>query len=415
MLKGLSKTTAIIAAAASMISVVPAYASTSAKTMDGTIISASAYKGSYVYEGKKAGMDSESVYVSDGDSDTEITDAKYYTFNFDERYGDKYMVANEVRDQKLDLSSGQVDKKQDLKDIEESLKSQLEEEFMNIERYRSDYKPVLKRVDKNRFGEPLYKYSTEKYTGFTDEDGNYIDASYLANISVVSKDERFITIGEYNRDYSGLTAKFISTDVLAQDDSYIYALTKLFIAGDEAPSDSNLTFIQKISKKQKKSDDNVYIPDSVESYEVTDKYKCDGADMVNSLLNGGAKVIVNNGNLYTIQKTYLTEIMIAKLNLGNEQAELDSIPGKSFNVALAEKDRTVTHEITPGSTYTIDVNNNVWGINNGHIFKVDGIDVYDMYECDSALNKLNVYDDNNLIAWNEDSGKYCSVINGKAE
>ncbi len=38
-----------------------------------------------------------------------------------------------------------------------------------------------------------------------------------------------------------------------------------------------------------------------------------------------------------------------------------------------------------------------------------------MYECYSALNKLNVYDDDNLIAWNEESGKYCEVINGNAE
>ena len=348
MLKRLCKNTAIIAAAAAIFCSVPANAAATLKTMNGTIKSAAAFDGSYIYNGHKADSDADSVYFSTGDNETEINNAKFYSFKFDEKYGDKYIVAKEFKDQKFDLSSGKIEN-EFLEDIEKNLTSQLEEKFKDVSRYNNDYKPVIKRIDKSSFSEPWYQYYTEKYTGFTDINGAYIDASYVANISVISKDGRFVTIKNYNQNYSGLTAKFINTNVIAQDESYIYALTNIAIAGDEAPSDSNLTYLQKISKKQVNNDDGVYIPSSVESYEVTNKFKSAAAESAYSILNNSAKVFINDGDIYLAQKISGTQINVTKLVLKNEAVELNKNPGTVYNMNLVEIDSDITHDTSAGA------------------------------------------------------------------
>ena len=411
MSKKLCKNTAIIVAIASILCSTPVSASVKLKTTEGIVKSAAVYDGSYVYSGHKGDTESDSVYFNSGNSDTEINDAKYYEFKFDEKYNRDFIVVKEFKDQKLNLASGKVEG-DFLEDIENNLKKQLKEEFADTARYSSDSNPVIKRVDKGSFNKPLYQYYTDKYTGFTDIEGNYIDVSYIANISVVGYDGRLINIADYNQNYSGLTAKFINTNIIAQDDNYIYALTNINIAGSEAPSESSLTYLQKISKQQGNMEDGVYLPNSVESYELTKKYNSDSAQSAYYLLSNTYKIIAKDGSLYVVQKSLSDEITVIKLALKNEKVELNNGSGISYNVNLVEQEEKITKATSVGANFDIDCLGNVWSINNGVIFKIDGLTVSDLYKCDSKINTIKAFDENNLVAWNEHEGIYCNILKG---
>ncbi len=72
------------------------------------------------------------------------------------------------------------------------------------------------------------------------------------------------------------------------------------------------------------------------------------------------------------------------------------------------------HDITSGSSPCIDVDGNVWGINKGKIFKFNGLTPSDIYTCDTSLNRLDVYNENNFVAWSTSNEIYAAVVNGKA-
>ena len=65
--------------------------------------------------------------------------------------------------------------------------------------------------------------------------------------------------------------------------------------------------------------------------------------------------------------------------------------------------------------YSIDANGTTWYLNKGTISKIDGTDKKDVYTCDRSLNALDVYDENNLIAWDTAGDVYTTVSEGKKQ
>jgi len=277
MFKRANKITALLVAAASVMSVVPAMADTTSSSRlgskDGTIENAIAYQdGKYVYQGYKTDDDSDSIYYNDGSKDKELDDVSDADLNT--TYDDKYAFANDGSDQYLvDLTSGDVTDDTTPADDADTAATKLQTKLKKADRYGDnvadgagdgtfsaanvfnagteieDSKTIT--IPGNKFGDNWYAYDVttdssdaDKYVangnhlyGFTDENGKYIDASYTANIYAYStKEGKTVKIENFSNNYddvdsdSGLLATLVKQPVaLTQDKDYIYALVTVAI------------------------------------------------------------------------------------------------------------------------------------------------------------------------------------------
>ena len=413
------KLTALLVAAAATLTMVPASAATRLETKDGSFDNAIAFNGKYVYDGYKTIDDEDSetaVYFSTGSKDTAIDNHDDYTFKFDKKYGEKYILAEDSGDYLLDLSTGKIEDSETVEDKQDAAARNLKNALKRTDRYDNNNVAVetsnLTLVPNNKFGKVWYSYEVNGFKGFTDASGYYIDVCNLANLYVAKTTEsssELVKLEEYGKENKGLTAELQSIKVLAQDDSNFYTLTEVKITGEGAPED-NLKYLQKISKKQGETKDDAYLPKDVVSYEITNKFDADDAkDAVDVITASDAEIVVNSGIVYAIQKTKDTEIKVTKFKLKKEKAALIGQSNK-LDVQLVEKDDDETHDITSGSEYTLDVDGNVWGINKGKIFQMKGLTATDVYTCDNSFTKLSVYNDKNLVVWEDEN--YAAVVNG---
>jgi len=273
MIKRTNKITALLVAAASIISIVPVMAadSTTSKltTKDGTIENAVAFQdGKYVYQGYKSADDADGIYYNGGDTDKSLDDLSSATL--DGAYADKYAFTNDGSTQYLvDLSSGDVSDATTPVDDADTAATKLQTKLKKTSRY-NDAIGSLSATDNlgassddasnaslpgNKFGDSWYSYKvyttssdSDKYTadrdstggylyGFTDASGKYIDASYLANIYAYStKQGKTVKIEDYsnNIDDVDTDSKLLATligqpVVLTQDKDYLYALVHVAI------------------------------------------------------------------------------------------------------------------------------------------------------------------------------------------
>lgn len=413
-----NKLTALLVAVAATAAMAPvANAASRLETKDGSFSNAVAYNGKYIYNGYKTIDDEDAetdVYFSNGSKDTAITDAEDYEFKYDSKYGEQYILASDNgEDYLVDLSSGKIDDDESVSDKTDNASKKLKNAIKNTDRYGNNSAAVtsIKPIENNKYGKVWYEYEANGFKGYTDASGNYIDVCNLANVYVTKADgSETVKLEEYDKENKGLTATLKSIEVLAQDDSYFYTLTKVSVTGEGTPGD--LTYLQKISKKQGETKDDAYVPKDVTSYEVTDKFdSSDADDAVDVITDADAEIVVNGGVVYAIQKTKDTEIKVTKFKLKKEKLAVDKKTNK-LDVQVVEKDDDETHDITSGSEYTLDVDGNVWGLNKGKLFQIKGLTATDVYTCDTSYDKLSVYNEKNFVMWKENSDIYTAVVNG---
>jgi hypothetical protein len=278
MFKRANKITALLVAAASVMSVVPAMADTTSSrlgTKDGTIENAIAYKdGKYVYQGYKSDNDTDAIYYNDGSKDKSLDDLSSSDLNT--TYTDKYAFANDGSTQYLvDLTSGSVTDSTTPGDDIDTAATKLQTKLNKADRYKSTGFSVnatdnletantnapasekastdnsIFAIPGNKFADAWYAYDVKSDTsdaskyvangdhlyGFTDGSGKYVDASYTANIYAYSTTEgKTVKIDNFSNNYgdvdsdSGLLATLVQQPVaLAQDNDYIYALSTVAI------------------------------------------------------------------------------------------------------------------------------------------------------------------------------------------
>lgn len=331
MFKRANKITALLVAAASVMSMVPAMAAdstTKLDTKDGTIKNAVAYSdGKYVYQGYKSSDDSDSVYYNGGDKDKALDDVDSADINT--TYENKYAFANDGSDQYLiDLTSGTVTDDDTPSDDIDTAATKLQTKLKKADRYGdsvsvssgtnlgySGEDNAVGTLPGNKFGDSWYGYKVASSTsdakdyvandgnlyGFTDSTGKYIDASYVANVYAYStKQGKTVKIEDFSNniddvdDDSKLLATLVGQPVvLTQDKDYIYALTTVaitdtasnalvtngtttgaaaYVNGATATTKTSIrTYVQKISKAQGEQKDGAYVPKTVDSYEIGNK------------------------------------------------------------------------------------------------------------------------------------------------
>lgn len=477
MLRKSTKITALLVAAASIASMTPVLAADRLGTKDGTITRGFAYAdGKYVYDGYRTDDDDAAIYFNDGGKDKQIDDYDDYDLDEDAPvfYGTKYVQVEDDGDYYLlDLSTGKIDDDESIQDKYDNAKSKLYTNLKKADRYSEskDLKDKDKaivsfdQILKGKRGEVWYQYtalgdttttgaavSTTTsaaatyedgviYTGFTNETGNkYVDICKDANIYALAKSStdssklKTVKLSEYNKENSGVTAKFLGTEPIAQDNDYIYTITtvQLTYVDGYAPDgvQNNVSvqkFLQKIAKAQGDKEDGGYLPKSTTSYQLDEgEFYSDGdvktATQVINNTEGEYDIVnyeVKNSTIYaTGVKSGNIKVWALKLKKG----KIDTKQGtKDVDTYVAIKDDDFDQDVVGDNkdesalAYSIDIDGNTWVLDKGKVYKSTGSDFKEMYTCDRALDRLDVYDENNLMIWESDGDVYTNVAEGKKQ
>lgn len=475
MLNKTTKLTALLVAAASVVSTMPVMAATRLGTKDGTVEKGIAFKdGKYLFQGYRDDDDDNGLYYNDGSKDKLLDDADEIDRKFDDKYvsvldGDDYYV--------VDMETGKITDDDTLDDLESEAQTKLKNKLEKTDRYEdvtlNFNSNNFKRVSDNRFEDNWYSYQVttsgaiEKF-GYTTQSGKYIDCSYDLNLYVYysptsssasdgkmyklediedSKDvsdpdstrysQSDFVVKNSNNDAEVKVTELKFIKYLGQDDKYIYSLIQVSIQNAVNIENNQLYtgpryFIQKVTKEQGDKEEDAYKPKDTECFEVSSAF--DNSDVKDAYdlimkVNGypipedeydediedKVRISVVDGVLYVIHQDD-DDVKVNKVVLKTSQkidrrdSDGDKNGKVSAHVAIKDGD-----EDTEAEYWTIDVNGAVWAIDDGDIKKsVKAGEFETIYTCDRSLDRLDVYDDNNLIAWEDGGDVYTNVSEGSA-
>ena len=392
-----SKLTAMLVAAAAVVSIVPASAAERLGSKDGNITTGIAFDGGYIYDGYRTDDDDAALYYNDGSKDVNIDEDEDYDYDNITKYGSKYaLVYDENEPYEVDLSTGKIDDDESLQDKYENTQTKLRTALKKADRYgKITADPILSLVDakigsttsasvsdstageaaeyvSGKLNDVWYMYTSEVETGadgesdvnesgvlfgFTNESGKYIDASNLANLYVYSTaKDKTVKIAEYGdeEDFDSndtkVTATLKNLQPLTQDKDYIYAVATVAVkVGTTEEPDQY--FLQKISKEQGDKKDGAYVPKSVTSYQIDggDIYKDDDMKDASALFPMGAAATgedsydvvnynVKNGNIIvTGVKADSVKVYTVKL----KKAKVDAIDADEASGVKEDRDAYV--------------------------------------------------------------------------
>lgn len=181
MFKRANKVTALLVAAASVMSIVPAMATTRLGVKDGHIKEgAIAFEdGKYIYDGYRTDEDNNGIYYNNGTEEKEKLDDELKDYELAGRYGTKYAFAtdNNGKDQYLiDLSTGKIVDEETPEDKADTVKSKLKSALKKTDRYsktgtwdsvdlgdsaENERYDDQTRILKGQFGEVWYLYAAK--------------------------------------------------------------------------------------------------------------------------------------------------------------------------------------------------------------------------------------------------------------
>ncbi|OOM75437.1 putative endo-beta-N-acetylglucosaminidase precursor [Clostridium puniceum] len=420
MIKRISKLNALLLTATAFVSIIPATsanAATKLETLTGTLESVQAFDGGkYIYDGYKDNNQDTSIYLFNGTKDIEINNVTSLEGAI--KYGKNDLSFNNSKKTLLNLSTGSVED-ETIQDKYNFMKIKLSSSVIKkVKRYKdldlASFNVNTTQLNSNQFGDVWYEYSINdskvQYKGYVSIDGTYIDASETANITFyASSTKNTYTYNKVTFDkmkdtkkVDGITYSLREGNTLFADSGYIYRIVEVI-------SDNSIEvasrFIQKISKTKGNTVDGAYIPNSVESYEISTS---DYSTLTNSksqvrLIDSSIYVITNEANQLSISKFDLTK--------SRDNSDSSKTSDRISRVKLDDTYNDIKNE--NATAYDIDVNGNVWILYKGSISKVVKGSLSILYTVDKSMTNLSVYDDNDIVTWNKDNDIY-SVVNGKA-
>ncbi len=202
--------------------------------------------------------------------------------------------------------------------------------------------------------------------------------------------------------------------------------------------------IQKISKEQGDDKDDAKLPKSTSTYliaENKDYRKKENEDAVTNPADDDRTVIggenwaddysdkfsdrTTNDVAYTITNGKITKYQTKYETLNDNGSAKDDDNDKFIVKTFSLKTSNGFYYIDGDKNdddfddedefaTAVDKNGNIWKLDSGKIYKYKNDGDYElMYKCDGGLNELSVYDDKNLIAYNEDDDIY-AIVGGKS-
>lgn len=385
------------------------------EALNGSINDAKAYAaGRYVYDGyKNDDMDSK-IYFFDGLKDIEIEDAS----NMGTKYGMNYI--NFADDDILfNLITGQAEK-DDEKTKREILETKFKSSVMNrADRYENTpYLVFQGKLAENIYSGIWYEYSVQSwpegekkgdgdvsYKVYINDSGKYVDASEKLNIVYYDGEGKKISLDDYD-DLEKNNLKVVAEKGLLIDKENIYRLIVLVDPNDI----SNPTqYVQKISMEQGDKEDGAYVPKNVTTFEIGD---FNVGEFIAGMDNGNTARVVGN-SLYTIEPSD-GSITMKKYNM-KKIKDKKTVEGKTLDKRVLELDDDFDDiENEDMQAFDVDIYSNLWVLNKGKIQKAENGKLVTKYEVDRSMNKISVFDDNNLIVWNTENEIY-SVVAPKRE
>lgn len=422
MIKRISKATSLLLAAAAVMSLVPATSASAAEfleTKDGTINQAIAFDGGYIFNGYKADTDETGVYYNNGTSDKLVENIDSSDMG---EYGTKYAKIEDSSDDYLvDLSTGKVID-DTITDMKDSATSKLKSALSKTDRYgkitTANIAP-LEEIVSNQFADTWYSYAVTTSAGATpihgyaNDAGKYVDTDVTANMYVFNgtKMVKIQNFGKLDKD-NNITVNLTGTKTIAQDKDYIYRLADVNVV--TATSTAQATYVQKISKAQGSDEDGAFLPNTVASYEITSNFASGDADDAKTAFDAykaanyqGVDFRVINGVLY-VTKNSGTKVNVSTFKLKKDKVAVDTKTEK-LDSYLVEKDVDKDQDIAGAKAVSIDVAGNTWALNKGSILKFDGTEFKTVYNVDRAMDTLEVYNENSLLAWENGENVYATV------
>ena len=437
MLNRTSKLTALMVAAASAASMAtPVLAAEKLTTVDGTITNAIAFDGTFIFEGYRTDDDDSALYFNNG-KDKEIDEDEDYSYDNIAKYGSKYVTIKDGNEDFLvDLSTGKILDDESVQDKEDNVSTKLRTALKKTDRYGKAVSiDSLEQINEGRFGDIWYKYTATtgagaEYSGnhnpvgFVNESGKYIDVAQTANLYVYNGAGRTVKISEYNKEKDGVEVSFVEAEAIAQDKDYIYTVTTVDVKLKDGKS-TQQTFLQKISKAQGEKKDGAYLPKSVTSYQVDSKIYADGdvttaANLLVDKKDGKYSVVENgyqvkNGNLYvTTVNDAGDSVKVYTIKLKKSKIDTTDKNYKNVDTYVAIKDDDNDQDIVSSDSYAIDSEGTTWALDKGKLYKFTGSKFELVYTCDRSLDRLDVYNEGNLVIWEEDGDVFASVNKGKS-
>ncbi|WP_278046374.1 N-acetylmuramoyl-L-alanine amidase family protein, partial [Clostridium saccharobutylicum] len=442
MFKRSTKITSLLVVAASVASMVPAYAADYKRieSQDGKVYNAQAYKdGIAVIDGDVKNNDEEEIYY--------LKDGKYNKLSdlnsgddFDGIHNGKYLdISGE--DNFVDLSTGKVTDdnmvENDADDAAANLKKRIKADNdgryskASAEKTKSD--SDMQVIPGQKYGETWYQVQytpksttdagVDAYNVYTDANGKYIDADYNIGKVKVEAGGKSVTLKNtdtddlINDDDTKATVK--SPVVIGQDKDYIYRTATIEITNKttkiekvngvkvttgsavEAAGDDKtvaLNVIQKISKAQASDEaDGAKYAKNVTTYIISNedakKYDGDKAKLVDP--NSGTKYTVANGKIIAYSENLAATIEL-KTKSSYYYTDVNSVCDDDTKY------------------FDTDVDGNLWMLNNGFVYEWDNDEDWNkVYKVDGSMIKLSVYDKNNMVVWSDDDDEVYSVIGSK--
>lgn len=470
MLKRTGKITALLVAAVTVISTVPVMAADANPInladekgeMEGVAVFSN---GKYVYKGYKGNNESK-IYYYDGRNDTALDG--YDDYDIIRKFDNSYVSVKDgdSDDELIDLSSGEVTG-DTINGLRDSAKKKLLKKLSKTSKYDTDVP-----IDSGNFNEiedgfedRWYSYEANGsdgkfYNGYVNDSGYYIDCTDAANIYVYNEDQRMVKLDKFDEEKGGVTAT-LDTDytprTIGQDSGYIYRIIHVNLTGayktkpssattdnnDSAHQLSSTYYIQKISKVQGEKEDGAYMPLSVSSYQLEISLDGDCDEAYSSLISDYTnihdagyfyKTTVIGGEIYIY--SYDVEANYGRLNVDKVDLVDDykvykyetttGRDGKTLKVlrtattvdghvaALKAKQDLDGIGQDNNDGIAVDANRDVWVVYEGQIRKSHQAGAFKtIYICKDSINSLDVYDDNNLVAWEKDGEVYTSVVEGR--
>jgi len=467
MFKRANKITSLLVGAATVISLVPAYASDVKKieSEDGTIYSAVAYKdGKFYIDGEVNDKDEAAYYVSNGKFNN-LSDVD--TGSDIEAYNTKY-VDVDGGDYFVDLSTGKVTDDSIADDARDDAASALRKKVKadTDGRYLKDGSTnaadTLKTFNEtnqlpgSKFGDVWYaaSYANKDATNgltanggglltvYTDNDGTYIDADFnLGKIKVTTTGagatkSEYIENTDDDYDTAVSTAKVSATvtpaavgisGVIGQDKDYIYRKANVIVT---TTTGSGVT-ISAIDGQP------VAVSGKTTPFTaVTNGYKFDVIQKISKAQSSSDKGGIKYAKTVTTYIIADSDGYNEAFSYGNYTIANGKIVGYDKNSDNVDV-RTATLKADNGLYYVdlgsastgddvevydsklavdIDSDGNLWRMNGGYIYKWNNDEDWDkVYKVDGSLNEFSVYDKDNIVAWNEDDEVYSIIGTKKAD
>ena len=270
----------------------------------------------------------------------------------------------------------------------------------------------------------------------------------IEHIRTLASDKDYVyRLAALHIGYKNLAADETEFTDITTGQAVLFGSTKNPVAV-KASEGNRFYVIQKISKEQGDDKDDAKLPKSTTTYLATenkdwrkkgDKAAMDGVVTTNPADDDDRTVYDKNDDTYgekfsdrkgnTVGYTvvngkitkYQTEYETLNDNGSATNGDDDKFVVKTFSLKNsngfyyidADKNDDDFNDKDEFAT-AVDSEGNIWKLDSGKIYKYKNDGDYELkYKCDGGLNELSVYDEKNLIAYNEDDDTY-AIIGGKS-